>query len=100
MNEPAPSGEFPEFKVKVRTDKENIRELQKMVKQLKKEKDHVEQWSARKQERTHGFKRKKREQRALLKELREINFKLYWNNIVLTKNLKQKTAKATVVIIP
>jgi hypothetical protein len=100
MNEPAPSDEFPEFKVKVRTDKENIRELQKMVKQLKKEKDHVEQWSARKQERTQGFKRKKREQRALLKELREINFKLYWNNIVLTKNLKQKTAKATVVIIP
>jgi hypothetical protein len=52
MNEPAPSDEFPEFKVKVRTDKENIRELQKMVKQLKKEKDHVEQWSVRKQERT------------------------------------------------
>jgi hypothetical protein len=47
LNEPAPTDEFPEFKVKVRTDKEKIRELQKVVKQLKKEKAHVEQWSAR-----------------------------------------------------
>ena len=47
LNDPVPSDEFPEFKVKVKTDKENIRELQKMVKQLKKEKAHVEQWSAR-----------------------------------------------------
>jgi hypothetical protein len=48
LNEPAPAEEFPEFKVKVRTDKERIRELQKMVKQLKKEKAHVE--------RIQGFK--------------------------------------------
>jgi hypothetical protein len=35
----------------------------------------------------------------LLKELREINFKLYWHNVVLTTKLKQKNAKATAVII-
>jgi hypothetical protein len=99
LNKPAPAEEFPEFKVKVRTDKEKIRELQRMVKQLKKEKAHVEQWSARQQERIQGFKKKKREQRALLKELRESNFKLYWHNIVLTSKLKQRTAKANVVII-
>jgi septal ring factor EnvC (AmiA/AmiB activator) len=100
LNEPAPADEFPEFKVKIRSDKEKIRELRKVVKQLKKEKAHVEQWSARQQEKIQGFKKKKREQRALLKELREVNFKLYWHNIVLTTKLKQKTAKATTVIIP
>jgi hypothetical protein len=36
LNEPAHADEFPKFKVKFRTDKEKIRELQKMVKQLKK----------------------------------------------------------------
>ena len=42
LNKPAPAKEFPEFKVKVRSDKDNIKELQKMVKQLKKEKAQVE----------------------------------------------------------
>jgi len=70
------------------------------VKQLKKEKAHVEQWSARQQERIQGFKKKKREQRALLKELREVNFKIYWHNIVFTIKLKQNTARDTAVIIP
>jgi hypothetical protein len=50
LNKPAPAEEFPEFTVQVRSDKEKIRELQKMVKQLKKEKAQVEQWSARQQE--------------------------------------------------
>ena len=70
------------------------------MKQLKNEKAHVEQWSARQQEKIQDFKKKKREKRALLKELREVNFKLYWHNIVLITKLKQKTTKATVVIIP
>jgi len=39
LNKPAPVEEFPEFKVKVRSDKDKIKELQKMVKQLNKEKD-------------------------------------------------------------
>jgi hypothetical protein len=38
QNEPAPSKEFPEFRVKVRTDRERIKELQKTMRQLKKEK--------------------------------------------------------------
>jgi hypothetical protein len=99
LNEPTPSEEFPEFKVKVRIDKERIKELQKTVRQLKKEKALIEQWSARRQEKIEGFKKKKKEQMALLKELREINFKLYWHNVVLTSKLKHKTTKATVVII-
>jgi hypothetical protein len=56
LNKLAPIEEFPEFKVKVRSDKDNIKELQKMVKKLKKEKDQVEQWSTRQREKIHGFK--------------------------------------------
>jgi hypothetical protein len=100
LNEPATSEEFPEFKVKVRNDRERIKELQKTVRQLKREKTHIEQWSAHRQERIQVFKKKGKEQRALLKEIKEINFRLYWHNVVLTTNLKQKTAKATAVIIP
>jgi hypothetical protein len=99
LNKPAPVEEFPEFKVKVRSDKDKIKELQKMVKQLKKEKAQVEQWSARQQEKIQGFKKKRKEQKALLKELRESNFKLYWHNIVLTTKLKQRTTKASAIII-
>jgi hypothetical protein len=77
MNEPAPSEEFPKFKVKVRNDRERIKELQKTVRQLKREKAHIEQWSALQQERIQGFKKKKKEQREFLKELREIKFRLY-----------------------
>jgi len=34
LNKPAPTEEFLEFKVKFRSDKDKIKELQKMVKQL------------------------------------------------------------------
>ena len=64
MNEPAPSEEFPEFRVKIGTDKERIKELQKIVRQLKKEKARIEKWNARQQERIQGLKKKKKEQRA------------------------------------
>jgi hypothetical protein len=99
LNEPAPFEECSGFRVKIRTDKERIKEFQKTVRQLKKEKAQIEQWNARQQERIQGFKKKKKEQREFLKELREINFRLYWHNVVLTTKLKQKNAKATAVII-
>jgi hypothetical protein len=60
LNEPVPSEEFPEFKVKIRTNKERIKELQKIVRQLKKEKAHIEQWNSHQQERIQGFKKKKK----------------------------------------
>ena len=99
LNKPAPAKEFPEFKVKVRSDKDDIKELQKMVKQLKKEKAQVEQWNARQQEKIHDFNKKRKEQKALLKELRESNFRLYWHNIVLTTKLKKRTTKSSAIII-
>jgi septal ring factor EnvC (AmiA/AmiB activator) len=99
LNEPAPFEEFSEFRVKIITDKERIKEFQKTVRQLKKENTQIEQWNARQQERIQGFKKKKKEKRASLKELREINFRLYWHNVVLTTKLKQKNAKATAMII-
>jgi hypothetical protein len=39
LNKPTPAEEFPAFKVKVGSDKDKIKDLQKMVKQLKKEND-------------------------------------------------------------
>jgi hypothetical protein len=99
LNKPAPAEEFPEFKVKVRSDKDKIKELQKMVKQLKKQKAQVDQWSARQQEKIQGFKKKRKEQKALLKELREPNFKLYWHNIVLTTKIKKRTTRSSAIII-
>jgi hypothetical protein len=100
LNLPAPVEEYPEFKVKVRNEKDKIKELQGMVKQLKKEKSLVEQWNSRQQEKIQDFKKKRKEQKTLLKELRESNFRLYWHNIVLTTKLKQRDTKDNVVIIP
>jgi hypothetical protein len=99
LNEPAPFEECSGFRVKNRTDKERIKEFQKTIRQLKKEKAQIEKWNARHQERIQGFKKKKKEKREFLKELGEINFRLYWHNVVLTTKLKQKNAKAAVVII-
>ena len=99
LNEPAPFEECSRFRVKIRKDKEKIKEFQKTMRQLKKEKAQIEQWNAHQQERIQRLKKKKKEQRALLKELKEINFRLYWHNVVLTTKLKQKNAKAIVVII-
>jgi hypothetical protein len=56
LNKSAPADEFPKFKVKIKSDKEKIRELQKVVKQLKTEKAHVEQCSARQQDKIQDFK--------------------------------------------
>jgi hypothetical protein len=77
LNEPTRFEEFPEFKVKVRTHRERMKELQKTVRQLKREKTHIEQWTTHQQEIIQGFKKKKQEQRAFLKEIKEINFRLY-----------------------
>jgi hypothetical protein len=99
LNEPAHFEECSGFKVKVRTDKEKIKEFQKTIRQLKKEKAHIEQWNACQQLRIQSFKKKKKDQSALLKEPREINFRLYWHNFVLTTKLKQRNAKATAMII-
>jgi hypothetical protein len=71
-----------------------------MVKKLKKENALVEQWNSRQKEKIHDFKRKRKEQKAFLKEIRESNFRLYWHNVVLTTKLKKRDTKASVVIIP
>jgi hypothetical protein len=46
------------------------------------------------------LKGKKKEHKALLKEVRESNFRLYWNNVVLTTKLKERATRDSVVIIP
>jgi hypothetical protein len=99
LNEPAPAEEFPEFKVKVRTDKERIKRTPEDGETVEERKGSCRTMECQAARKDSGFQEEEKEQRALLKELREINFKLYWHNIVLTTKLKQKTAKATAVII-
>jgi hypothetical protein len=99
LNLPAPVEEYSEFKVEARKEKDKVKELKSMIKQVKKEKYFVEQWNAKQQENIQDFKRKRKEQKALLKEVREFNIRLYWHNVVLTTKLKQRDTRASAVII-
>jgi len=99
-NLPSPIEEYPEFKVEARKEKDRVPKLQSMIKKLKKEKDFVEQWNSKQQEKIQDFKRKRKEQKELLKEVRESNIRLYWHNVVLTTKIKQRDIRATTVIIP
>ena len=71
-----------------------------MIKQLKKEKYFVEQWNVKQQEKIQDFKSKRKEKKALFKEVRESNIRLYWHNVVLITKLKQRDTRASAVIIP
>jgi len=95
-----PVEEYPEFKVEARKQKDRVKELQSMIKQLNKEKYFVEQWNSKQQEKIQDFKKKRKEKKALLKEVRESNIRLYWHNVVLTTKLKQRDTIASAVIIP
>jgi hypothetical protein len=44
--------------------------------------------------------RKRKEKKALLKEVRESNIRLYWHNVVLTTKLKHRDTRASAIIIP
>ena len=55
MNLPALVEEYQEFKVEERKEKDRVKELQSMIKQLKKEKTFVEQWNAKQQENIQDF---------------------------------------------
>jgi hypothetical protein len=63
--------------VEERKEKERVKELQSMIKKLKKEKSFVEQWNVKQKEKIQDFKRKRKEKKALLKEVRESNIILY-----------------------
>ena len=54
-----------------------------MIKKLKKDKFFIDQWNAKQQENIQEFKRKRKEKKVLLKEVRESNIRLYWHNVVL-----------------
>jgi hypothetical protein len=58
----------------------------------------IEQWNAKQQEKFQKLKMKK-DQKALLKEVREENIKLYWHNVVLKTKLKQRKTKGSSTII-
>jgi hypothetical protein len=60
LNLPAPVEEYPEFKVEVRKKKDKVKELQSMIKKLKKDKFFIDQWNAKQQENIQDFKRKRK----------------------------------------
>jgi hypothetical protein len=99
LNRPAPVEEHPEFRMEMRDEKDRVRELQTIIMQLKQEKSMVEQWNAKQQEKLQKLKKKKKDQQALLKEVREENIKLYWHNVVLKTKLKQRKTKGSATII-
>ena len=67
--------------------------------QLKQGKLMIEQWNAKQQEKLQKLKKKKKYQQAFLKEVSEENIKLYWNNVVLKTNMKQRKTKGSATII-
>jgi len=88
LNIPTPVEEYPEFKVEARKEKDRVKEMQGIIRKLKKEKSFVEQWNEKQHEKIQEFKRKRKEKKALLKEVRESNTRLYWHNVVFTTKLK------------
>jgi DNA repair ATPase RecN len=99
LNLPTPVEEHPEFRMEARKEKDRVKELQGIIRKLKKEKSFVEQWNAKQQEKIQELKRKRKDQKALLKEVRESNIRLYWHNVVLTTKLKQRDTRASAIII-
>jgi N-acetylglutamate synthase-like GNAT family acetyltransferase len=62
--------------VEVRKENYRVKELQSMIKKLKKEKSFVEKSNAKQQEKIQDFKMKRKEQKELLKEVRKSNIRL------------------------
>jgi hypothetical protein len=99
LNRPALDEDHIEFRVEMRDEKDRVKELQTMIMKLKQEKWMIEQWNAKQQEKLQKLKKKKKDQQALLKEVREENIKLYWHNVVLKTKMKQRKTKGSATII-
>jgi hypothetical protein len=99
LNLPAPVEEHPEFRMETRKEKDRVKELQGIIMKLRQEKSLVEKWNAKQQEKIQELKKKRKDQQALLKEVRESNIKLYWHNVVLKTKLKQRDTRASAIII-
>jgi hypothetical protein len=70
-----------------------------MIMTLKYKNWMIEQWNAKQQEKLQKLKKNNKDQQTLLKEVRETNNKLYWHNVVLKTNLKQRNTKGSTSII-
>lgn len=99
LNQLAPDEDHIEFRVEMRDQKDRVKELQTMIMKLKQEKWMIEQWNAKQQEKLQKLKKKKKDQQALLKEVKEANIKLYWHNVVLKTTLKQRKTKGFAFVI-
>jgi hypothetical protein len=60
---------------------------------LKQEKQTLETWNVKLQEKVQKMKEKLKTQRELSKKVRKMNIKLYWSNVVLKTKLQQENSK-------
>jgi hypothetical protein len=90
LNLPAPVEEHLEFRVEARKEKYRVKELHGIIRKLRNENSFVEQRNEKQQEKIQELKRKRKDQRAVLKEVKESNKRLYWHNVVLTTKLKHR----------
>jgi len=59
----------------------------------------IEKQNAKQQEKLNKLKKKNKDQKTLLKEVRETNIKICWHNVVLKAKLKQRQTKGFASII-
>ena len=85
--------------METRKEKDRLNELQGIIMKLRQEKSLVEKWNEKQQEKIQEFKMKRKEKKSLLKEVRESNIRLYWNNVLFTTKLKQRDTRASKIII-
>ena len=83
----------------IRDEYDRVKELKDTIRHLKQEKYMLEQWNIKQQEKLQKVKKKKKDQKVLLKEVREENVILYWHNVVLKTKLKQIKTTGSIVII-
>jgi predicted RNase H-like nuclease (RuvC/YqgF family) len=95
LNIPAPEEDYGGCREETRdAPKKNIKKLQEVIKELKHEKQALELWNGKLQDKVKKLKAKNKEQREFSNKVRKMNIKLYWGNVVLKTNLKQENSKA------
>jgi hypothetical protein len=67
--------------------------LQAVIKELKQEKQALELWNVKLQDKVQKMKAKNKGQRELSKKVSKMNIKLYCNNVVLKTKMKQEKPK-------
>jgi predicted RNase H-like nuclease (RuvC/YqgF family) len=93
---PAPKEDYGGSREKIGDEptKKKIKKLQSVIKELKHEKQSLELWKDKLQNKVKKWKAKNKEKCQFSSKVRKMNINLYWGNIVLKTKLKQEKSKA------